>query len=202
MEKKKKLILELVILITITISIIVIIFVYQELNSITPEESNSNEITNYSENKYVKIEKNINDITKFTLPEKDFIEANASSYTYYITSTDNIINTISEIIIVMYNSSLETGETINRDKITNFCNSYNDVNSDYQLKCDYTGNTLTIYNFIYRYKIFGDSVKTKKYTIDLPIKKDSKLDEYLESLDKNNIKYTILKSIDIPTQTP
>jgi len=202
MTKKKKLILELIILITIIISIVVIIFVYQELNSVTPKESTSNEITNYSENKYVKIEKKLDDITKFSLPAKEWIANDISSYTYYITSTDNIINTISEIIIVVYNSNLETGEALNKDQVTNFCNSYNDVNTDYQLKCTYSGNTLTIYNIIFRYKIFTDSIKTKKYTIDLPMKKDSKLDEYLESLDNNNIKYTITKSIDIPTQTP
>ena len=64
MTKKKKLILELIILITIIISIVVIIFVYQELNSVTPKESTSNEITNYSENKYVKIEKKLDDIIR------------------------------------------------------------------------------------------------------------------------------------------
>lgn len=193
MKKKKNLIIEFIILITITISIGIIFYIYKQLSDIKPEESTTNEIPNYSLNKNVKIKKNLSDaLTTFNIPEQQFIIEDNSTYDFFIISTDNAINTISELITIeydIYNSEF------NKDNLTNFCNSYNDIESSYRLTCKFEDKNIKISNFYYLNKIYTDKIKTHKYEFNFPVKNNDKLNEYLEELKKEQIQYEIVEDI-------
>ncbi len=191
MKKKKNLIVELIVLITIFVSLFIVYYIYKELNDIKPKESDTSSIQNYSQTKIIKIEKDFNDaLTIFNIPETDFIvgDNKDNKYDFFITATDNKINTITERITVLYKIQ-------NKDNITNFCNSYNDIESAYILKCNEKDLILTIENTYHLDKIYTNTIKTKNYEFKFPIKKDDKLNEYLEELKKEEIKYEEVKNI-------
>ncbi len=194
MKKKKNIILEIIILITIIASIFTIYYAYNELKNTSPNTSDSKYIENYSKNRYIKIKKDIESLSIYEIPEMEKIITEACKYDYFITATDNYINTIDERITVVFNQELE--EPINNDELINFCNSYDEINSNYKLTCSYRNYTLTINNTFYLKNIFNDEIKTKKYTISKDIKYEDKLDEYLENLEKKEIEFQDVPSIE------
>ena len=100
MKKKKNIIVELIVLITIFASLFIVYYIYKELNDIKPKESDTSSVQNYSQTKIIKIEKDLNDaITTLNIPDLDsIVEGDLDNrYDFFITATDNKINTISEI---------------------------------------------------------------------------------------------------------
>ena len=87
MKKAKHLILELVILIAITASLVGVYFVYKGLNEIKPTDSSTNEIKNYSTDKYIVIRKDLSELEIYEIPEFDKIVANNSKY-YFLTKKE------------------------------------------------------------------------------------------------------------------
>ena len=192
--KKKGIFLEIIILITIIASIFIIYYVYKELTNITPENSNSNEIKNYSQNRKHKITKDISEISIYNIPELEYISED-SKYDYYINSTDGLVVSIDEEITIKYNpykDDLAT-EKLNETAIINYCNSYDEVTSDYILKCNYKNYILTINNTFKLKNIFTDEIKTKKLTIPVSIKYEDKLSELLKEYDEQEIEYQEIK---------
>lgn len=185
-------ILEIIILITIIISIIIVILIAQNTLTQTPKPSNSNEVKNYSLTTYYKFNKEITESTKYKIPFQEYISAE-STYTSYIISTDNIINTLIEKIIINY-----TNEITNEEKniIINYCNTYDIIESPYKLQCSYIDNMLTLSNTYYLDKTNSETIKNNIFTINRPIKKNSKLSEYLKNLEYNNIYYEQIEKIE------
>ena len=191
MKKKKNIIVELIVLITIFASLFIVYYIYKELNDIKPKESDTSSVQNYSQTKIIKIEKDLNDaITTLNIPDLDsIVEGDLDNrYDFFITATDNKINTISEIIVIQYN-------TQNKDNITNFCNSYNDIESAYILKCNEKYLIVTIKNTYHLDKIYTDTIQTKNYEFKFPIKNGDKLNEYLDEITKEGITYEEVKEI-------
>lgn len=185
-------ILEIIILITIIISIIIVILIAQNTLTQTPEPSNSNEIKNYSLTTYYKFNKEITESIKYKIPFQEYI-SNESTYTSYIISTDNTINTLIEKITIKY-----TNEIYNEEKntIINYCNTYDIIESPYKLQCSYIDNILTLSNTYYLDKTNSETITNNIFTINRPIKKNSKLSEYLKNLEYNNIYYEQIEKID------
>ena len=191
MKKKKNIIVELIVLITIFASLFIVYYIYKELNDIKPKESDTSSVQNYSQTKIIKIEKDLNDaITTLNIPDLDsIVEGDLDNrYDFFITATDNKINTISEIIVIQYN-------TQNKDNITNFCNSYNDIESAYILKCNEKYLIVTIKNTYHLDKIYTNTIQTKNYEFKFPIKNGDKLNEYLDEITKEGITYEEVKEI-------
>ena len=101
MKYKKLRILEFIILITIITSIIVILLFAKNVLSKKPKISNTNEITNYSITRYHEYAE---DFYKSSIYNYPMYTQNLGLHTYYIylTSTDNLIHTITEKITISY----------------------------------------------------------------------------------------------------
>lgn len=192
MKKTKTKILEIIILITIIISLIVILLFAKDILSKKPEISNSNEIQNYSKTRIIKYTSNIVDSYFYEIPYQELINVDASSYTKYLTATDNIINTFTEKIIIRYTYLQSEEETI----IKNYCNTYDAIELEYKFQCTYSKNVLLLSNQYYINKINTDIITNKhKVQITIPIKKNTRLNEYIENLNKNMIPTTEVDEI-------
>lgn len=185
MKKKKIKILEIIILITILLTILTIIILSKKIISPNPTKSDSNLIENYSITKYTKYINNINNISTYNLPLSNYINYETSTYETYITSTDNIINYLTEKININY----EEIPSEEKNKIINFCNEYDEIENKYQMQCQYTNQKLIIKNNFNISQIYNTQLKTKKYNINLPVIKNSNLNDYLNELKEKNIQY-------------
>lgn len=192
MKNLKLKILEVIILLTIIISIIVIILFAKNALSTTPEVSTSNTIKNYSETKISKYSALIEESYIYNIPYIELINPTYSSYNKFITSTDNIINTYTEKILLKYNQLLPEQETF----IQNYCNTYDIIELEYKFQCSYKNNTLSLSNQYNINLIDSQEIKNNhNITITIPIKKNTRLNEYIEELNKNNINTTIVDRI-------
>ena len=191
--KKKGIFLEIVILITIIASIFTIYYIYKQLSNITPENSNSKDIINYSKNRKHKIQKNISETEIYKIPLKENIIEEDSTYDYYINSTDKLITSFNEEIVIYYhpfeNRDENSAKRIDETILINYCNSFDDINSDYTLKCTYKNYKLIITTNYELKNVNSKEIKTKKFTIPVNLKYEDKLDELLKSFDEQGIKY-------------
>ena len=80
MKKKKNIILEIIILITIIASVFIVYYIYTKLSNVVPEASDSYKIVNYSQNKYLKYNKDINELSIYKIPEFDKVIAEQSKF--------------------------------------------------------------------------------------------------------------------------
>lgn len=79
-------------------------------------------------------------------------------------------------------------EEFNQDKLTNFCNSYNETEATYSLTCTQKDTHLTFKNN-YNVSNFNSYIlKTKNFEIILPMKKSTKLTDYIKDLNNQDIK--------------
>ena len=183
MNELKIKLLEKIILVTIIISIIVILFFVIDALKIKPKDSESNLIENYSLTKIHKYNENINLSLKYNIPISELIIQEGSSYTIYLTSTDNYINTITEKIIIRYSALTPDEQTA----IKNYCNSYDTIELQYKLQCTYNKETMILKNQFNLNKLNKNIITHNNLTITLPIEKNTKLSDYLESLKELNI---------------
>lgn len=184
MKNKKLKILEIIILITIIISLIVIILFALNTLFIEPKQSTSNEIIDYSQTRIHKYSSNITLASIYKIPYPELINTEKSIYNKYITSTDNLITTFTEKITIIYDVLQPEQETI----IKNFCNTYDSIELEYKFQCTYGTNMLSISNIYKVDRINSETIKNNHNIIlNIPIKKDTLLNEYLETLNKNNI---------------
>ena len=80
--------------------------------------------------------------SKYNIPISELIIQEGSSYTIYLTSTDNYINTITEKIIIKYSVLTPDEQTT----IKNYCNSYDTIELQYKLQCTYNKETMILKN--------------------------------------------------------
>ena len=181
MKYKKLRILEFIILITIITSIIVILLFAKNVLSKKPKISNTNEITNYSITRYHEYAE---DFYKSSIYNYPMYTQNLGLNTYYIylTSTDNLIHTITEKITISYLPLLSEDEK----NIKNYCNTYDKIEYEYKFQCTYQNNKLTLKNTFYLDRLKSNSIKKDNITIEIPIKNNTRLNEYLEYLTNNN----------------
>ncbi len=193
MKKRLKIkVLEYIILTTISISLIVIIFFISNILNDKTETSNSNEIKNYSITKIIKYTKNSNSSVIYNTPLPESINYEESTYNNYIMSTDNTITNLIETISLTYlNLSIEE-----KNEILNYCNAYDSIEDQYTLQCQFKNNTLFIKNNFSINKIPTEFIKTKNIEIFIPIKKGTKLNNFLEELTSQNIAYIIVDKIE------
>lgn len=191
MKKAKHLILEIIILVAITASLIGVYFVYKGLNEIKPEDSTTYETKNYSADKHIVIKKDIAELEVYNIPELDKVVNSYCKYNYFITATDNYINTITEIISIKYDTA---NPEFNPNPVINYCNSYDEIENNYQLDCTYNNYSIDIKNIYYLNENYNETIKTKKFTIKPSIKNQDKLSELIEKLEKEEIEY---KYVDI-----
>ncbi len=184
--------MEIFILLTIIVSIIAIISASKKLLKDDTKLSDSNSVKNYSETTYYKYTDNFKNSYIYNLPSEELINEGLSSYEKYLTSTDNVINTYTERIKVSYKISNDEEE----NTITNFCNAYNEIESTYQLQCKKSYHTIKITNIFFLDKLKSSNVQTKKYDINLPVKKNTKLSNFLEEQEAKEIKYMEVPEID------
>ncbi len=192
MKKKKNIIIEIVILITIIASVFIVYYIYKKLSDVIPEASDSYKVINYSQDKYLKLKKDLNELSIYKIPEFDKIIVDNSKYDYYLTSTDNYINTITEIIEIRYDKSFPE---FNENQIINFCNGYDDIQNNFILKCNYKESILNIRNVYYLSKNYQDTIKTRKYNIKITVPNNTKLNEFEEKLKKEHINYEYVRDI-------
>ena len=192
MNEWKIKLLEKIILTTIIISIIVILFFVINAFKVKPKESQSNLIENYSLTKIHKYNADINLSLIYNIPISELIIQEGSSYTIYLTSTDNYINTITEKIIIRYYMLNNEQQTI----IKNYCNSYDTIELQYKLQCIYNKETIILKNQFNLNKLNKNVITHNNLTITLPIEKNTKLSDYLENLNELNIYPTQVDEIE------
>ena len=184
MKNKKIKIIESIILIVILISLIIIIIFAKITLSKEPKKSNTNEIKNYSVTKIIKYNSNISESFIYQIPYQDRIITEQSELTNYITATDNIINTYTEKILIYYLDLTADEKTI----VKNFCNTYDIIEYEYKFQCTFNKNILSISN---QYNIKDLNTKKIKNNhnkeIPIPIEKNTRLNDYIEYLNKNMI---------------
>lgn len=187
MKKPKTKYLEIIILVTISISLIVILLIAKNVLSKKPELSNTNEIKNYSQTRIIKYNSNISDSFIYQIPYQDLIALDQSEFTKYLIATDNIINIYTEKITIKYSYLLPDQETI----IKNYCNTYDQIELEYKFQCIYSKKSLTISNQFNIDKINTEKIKNN-HNIELviPLKKNTRLNEYIDNLNKNKIATT------------
>ncbi len=188
----KKQILEITILIVIIISVIVILILAINFFKVKPEVSNSNEIKNYSITKTIKYYQSPTFNNIYNLPLPEYINYTNSNYTIYIVATDNIITNLIEKISLSYNEIPYESQHI----IKNYCNKYDEVNNKYKLQCNYKDSKLMLKNDYSINLIEEDILKTSNKEINIPIKRNTKLNNYLDTLKEQNIEYTEVDNID------
>lgn len=181
MKYKKLKILEIIILITIITSILVILLFAKNALSQKPKISTSNEIKNYSVTKYYEYNENITKTNIYSYPLTNMDLSN-SQYYIYLTSTDNIINTFTEKIIITYLPLTQQDEII----LQNYCNTYDIIELEYKFQCTYKNRQLILKNTFYLEKIQNTPIIKNNIKIDIPIKKNTRLNEYLIYLTNNN----------------
>ncbi len=185
MNKKIK-ILEITILITIIISLIVVSFFAINILNKKPSLSKSNEIENYSTTRTINYKTSISDSYIYKIPYTELINNKNSTFDKYVISTDNTITTYKETIKIYYSNISEKQETI----IKNFCNTYDIIELKYRFKCSYNNSSLIIENQYNIDQIYTDYIKNNhNIKINIPIKRNSRLNEYLDYLNKNKISY-------------
>lgn len=86
-------------------------------------------------------------------------------------------------------------ENFNDDILTNYCNAYNDIDSFYTLQCSRKKNMLNITNRFVLSNIGGYVVKTKKFEITLPVKRDTRLSDYIKELQDKEVEIKEVKNI-------
>lgn len=192
MNNKKLKILETIILITIIISIIVILLFVINATKTKPKESESNLIQDYSVTKIHKYNTDINQSLKYNIPLTELIKFEGSVYEIYLTSTDNLINTINEKIIIRY--QLLTPEQ--ESTLKNYCNSYDTIELQYKLQCTIKAQTMTLKNQFNLKKLNKSVITHNDLTITLPIENNKRLDEYLKELESLNIYPQIVDKIE------
>lgn len=181
MKYKKLKILEFIILITIITSIIVILLFAKNVLSKKPKISNTNTIQNYSVTRYHEYAEDFFKSTIYNYPMYTQ-DIGHNSYYVYITSTDNLINTITEKITISYLPLLPEDETI----IKNYCNTYDKIEYEYKFQCTYKDKHLTLRNTFYIDRLKSNTIIKDNITIEIPIKKNTLLSEYLVYLTNNN----------------
>lgn len=183
--KNKVKYLELLIFLIIIIIIIITLILTNKIINNKPEISNTNDIKNYSVTKYIKYSIDSNNVNIYNPPLNTYINYQHSTYDIYLTSTDNIITDITENITIYYNHYPSENENI----IINFCNNYDEIENKYRLQCQKYPDRIILSNNFNIAKINSNSLKTSEYNINLPIKTNTRLNEYIKTLNKNNITY-------------
>lgn len=87
-------------------------------------------------------------------------------------------------------------EEFNNSSLTNFCNSYNEIESNYSLTCNKSKYSLSIKN---NYSISNTNsyiFNTKNYEVILPVKRGTKLTDYLKELSEKGISYKQVDKIE------
>lgn len=193
MKKKKKIkIIEGIIFLTIIITIVIILCLAKEVLKNTPQESNTNDIKNYSVTKYTKYIEDINKITTYKIPLTEYIDYQNSTYVVFITSTDNIITDLTEKITISFNQIPEESQ----NSLINFCNSYDEIENKYRLQCKLENKRILLTNRYNIASIQNKKITTKNYEIVLPVETNTKLTNYIEILDNQNIQYYEVPKID------
>lgn len=193
MQKKKKIkIIERIIFLTIILTIIVILCLAKKIFENDPIKSDTNNIKNYSMTKYTKYTEDINKISTYNIPLSEYINQQTSSYTIFITSTDNIITNLTEKIKIYFNQVPEE----NKNDLINFCNAYDEIENKYRLQCKYENNRMVLTNTYNIENIHSQNITTKNYEIVLPIDTNTKLSDYIEVLDNQNIQHEEVSSIE------
>ncbi len=86
-------------------------------------------------------------------------------------------------------------DNFNDDTLTNYCNAYNDIDSFYTLECSRKKNILNITNRFVLNNIGGYVVKTKNFEITLPVKRDTRLSDYIKELKDKEVEIKEVKDI-------
>lgn len=189
--KKKIKVLELIILFIIIVIVIIILYLANLTINNKPQPSNTTDIKNYSVTKYTTYTNDPTNISIYNPPLREYINYQNSSYDIYIISTDNIITDITEKITINYNEYPIEEE----NNIINFCNNYDEIENKYRLQCQRYNRRIILSNNFNINAIRTDTVKTKEYNIKLPLTYNTKLNDYLNTLKKNNIQYYEVSNI-------
>lgn len=193
MDKKKKIkILEFSILAIIIIMIIIIsILLYTFLNK-SPKLSTSNETKNYSITRYYKAALPPSEASIYNVPFANTITIESSSYTSYLITTDNIINSIIEEISLNY-IELPKSE---RNTLVNYCNAYDEIKSGLKMTCQINGDFLILSNEFHIFKLYTNEIETSHITFTLPLDYNEKITSYIEQRSKEGITYREVPTID------
>ena len=138
------------------ILIITCIFTYNIMNEKPAIAKKDN--TSYEIIKYYKYKNNINEIAKFNIPYQELVLQDLSLYETKLKTIDSYIKYYEENITIRYSNNANSTE------LENFCNSYNEIENEYEFLCKYASNKLTIKNTYNLIEIKNDVITTpKKY---------------------------------------
>ncbi|MBQ8659533.1 MAG: hypothetical protein IJ475_01680 [Bacilli bacterium] len=173
--KKSKIIELTILLILIIILVLTIIFTY----NIIREKPTNTKLSNdsYEITKYYKYKNNLEDITKFNIPYIEYIINESSSYKTTIKTIDKYIKYYEENINIRYSSTSPY-----LTEIENFCNSYNEIEHEYEFLCTFSINKIMIKNTYNLEQIDADIITTPKKSIKLLYKQNQKIDSINQNI--------------------
>lgn len=86
-------------------------------------------------------------------------------------------------------------ETFDLNTLTNYCNSYNDIDSFYKTTCVKNSHHLRLYNSYNINNINGFVFNTKKFTVTLPVKRNTRLSDFKREMAEKGITLQIVNEI-------
>lgn len=87
-------------------------------------------------------------------------------------------------------------ETFNLNTLTNYCNSYNDIDSFYKTTCVKNSYHLRLYNSYNINNINGFVFNTKKFSVTLPVKRNTRLSDFKREMAEKGITLQIVNEIE------
>lgn len=178
-SKKQK--IELVLLIILIIILIIVTMWVKNIIETKPKLATNNNDT-YEITKTYSFYDTSSNLNKYNPPYEEYINYQISEYYINIETIDGFIKKYDEKIIIRYNYFDEN--IINN--ITNYCNSFNEIEHNYEFRCNYETDKITLNNS-FNLANLNKTIKTNKKEVTLLYNYNDQIKDYLN----DNIKYDI-----------
>lgn len=178
MKKINKKLFEKLILLILIITLIITIIITLSVTLLNKTPLSNNEPDNYQEEKNYSYNIDLSYITTYQIPFIDEVDKEKSYYKLNVLGIDNTISKINEEIKIKYNY-INSNE---KDQLKSFCNSFNEIKTDYEFLCIYKDDEILINTEFIIKRLNSSIIKTPKKEIDLGINKNTQLTEYILSL--------------------
>ena len=130
-------------------------------------------------------------VTNYEIPLQDRIISGTSSYITNYQAENDLVTNINEEIKLSYVNISSEDET----NLQNYCYKYNQIENNYQLKCEYEYNTLHLYNNYEVTSFRSNEIKADNFKITLLADRNTEINTLLET-EKNNNANCVQNTID------
>lgn len=121
-------------------------------------------------------------INNYAIPLQDKLIIGTSSYNTTYQTENDLISNINEEIKLSYNNISDDENT----ELQNYCYQFNQIENNYQLKCEYEYNTLHLYNNYEVTSLQSKEIKSNNFNITLSADRNTEINSLLKTEKENN----------------